>query len=230
MYRTDERNQFLEVTYQNGDKEIMYFKDFSSGRHDREHRARAKKLAIKRLIGRRRRGHPHRGPPRRRSTRSTRSTRTCPTRPTPTTGPRSRARRASASSTSARSCATRTRTTTPPAAASIEQVARPASTCSASRHRTDRTPATGRVAAWRSRRSAASRPSTGSSMRGADESNPIAASSLLINAYLHELASRQHRATGPQGGLGLRGRVTRPRRPGHAARRARSPPRSRPIS
>ncbi len=39
MYRDDEGNQFLEVTYQNGDKEIMYFKDFSSGRHDREHRA-----------------------------------------------------------------------------------------------------------------------------------------------------------------------------------------------
>jgi proteasome-associated ATPase len=31
MYRTDEANQFLEVTYQNGDKEIMYFKDFASG-------------------------------------------------------------------------------------------------------------------------------------------------------------------------------------------------------
>ncbi|MBA3302442.1 MAG: proteasome ATPase, partial [Acidimicrobiia bacterium] len=31
MYRTDDDNRFLEVTYQNGDKEIMYFKDFSSG-------------------------------------------------------------------------------------------------------------------------------------------------------------------------------------------------------
>src|ERR1700723_183092 len=31
MYRNDEENQFLEVTYQNGDKEIMYYKDFSSG-------------------------------------------------------------------------------------------------------------------------------------------------------------------------------------------------------
>ncbi|HBU04642.1 MAG TPA: proteasome ATPase, partial [Acidimicrobiaceae bacterium] len=30
MYRDDEANRFLEVTYQNGDKEIMYFKDFSS--------------------------------------------------------------------------------------------------------------------------------------------------------------------------------------------------------
>ena len=32
MYRDDEANQFLEVTYQNGDKEILYYKDFSSGR------------------------------------------------------------------------------------------------------------------------------------------------------------------------------------------------------
>ena len=31
MYRDDEVNQFLEVTYQNGDKEVMYYKDFASG-------------------------------------------------------------------------------------------------------------------------------------------------------------------------------------------------------
>src|SRR5262249_13144254 len=31
MYATDEANRFLEVTYQNGDKEVLYFKDFSSG-------------------------------------------------------------------------------------------------------------------------------------------------------------------------------------------------------
>ncbi|MEO7837618.1 MAG: proteasome ATPase, partial [Acidimicrobiales bacterium] len=31
MYRTGEENRFIEVTYQNGDKEVMYFKDFSSG-------------------------------------------------------------------------------------------------------------------------------------------------------------------------------------------------------
>src|SRR4051812_27766869 len=30
MYRTDDANRFLEVTYQNGDKEVMYFKDFAS--------------------------------------------------------------------------------------------------------------------------------------------------------------------------------------------------------
>ncbi len=50
MYRTDELNQFLEVTYQNGDKEIMYFKDFSSGAMIENIVRRAKKLAIKRVI------------------------------------------------------------------------------------------------------------------------------------------------------------------------------------
>ncbi len=50
MYRTDEANQFLEVTYQNGDKEIMYFKDFSSGAMIENVVRRAKKLAIKREL------------------------------------------------------------------------------------------------------------------------------------------------------------------------------------
>jgi proteasome-associated ATPase len=50
MYRTDEANQFLEVTYQNGDKEIFFFKDFSSGAMIENIVRRAKKLAIKRYI------------------------------------------------------------------------------------------------------------------------------------------------------------------------------------
>jgi proteasome-associated ATPase len=50
MYRSDEANQFLEVTYQNGDKEVMYFKDFSSGAMIENIVRRAKKLAIKRFI------------------------------------------------------------------------------------------------------------------------------------------------------------------------------------
>src|SRR5688572_31541968 len=50
MYRTDRDNEFLEVTYQNGDKEIMYFKDFSSGAMIENIVRRAKKLAIKRHI------------------------------------------------------------------------------------------------------------------------------------------------------------------------------------
>ena len=50
MYRADEDNRFLEVTYQNGDKETMYFKDFSSGAMIENIVRRAKKLAIKRAI------------------------------------------------------------------------------------------------------------------------------------------------------------------------------------
>ncbi|MDE0845392.1 MAG: proteasome ATPase [Actinomycetota bacterium] len=50
MYREDEDNRFLEVTYQNGDKEVMYFKDFSSGAMIENIVRRAKKNAIKRSI------------------------------------------------------------------------------------------------------------------------------------------------------------------------------------
>lgn len=50
MYKDDEANQFLEVTYQNGDKEVMYYKDFSSGAMIENIVRRAKKLAIKRVI------------------------------------------------------------------------------------------------------------------------------------------------------------------------------------
>ena len=51
MYREDDKNRFLEVTYQNGDKEVMYFKDFSSGAMIENVVRRAKKLAIKRILG-----------------------------------------------------------------------------------------------------------------------------------------------------------------------------------
>ncbi len=51
MYRTEKENEFLEVTYQNGDKEIMYFKDFASGAMIENVVRRAKQLAIKRVIG-----------------------------------------------------------------------------------------------------------------------------------------------------------------------------------
>jgi proteasome-associated ATPase len=50
MYRTGEDNRFIEVTYQNGDKEVMYFKDFASGAMIENIVRRAKKLAIKRQI------------------------------------------------------------------------------------------------------------------------------------------------------------------------------------
>ena len=56
MYATDEENRFIEVTYQNGDKEVMYFKDFSSGAMIENIVRRAKKLAIKREIAGEERG------------------------------------------------------------------------------------------------------------------------------------------------------------------------------
>ncbi|HEY5274190.1 MAG TPA: proteasome ATPase [Acidimicrobiales bacterium] len=56
MYKTDTANQFLEVTYQNGDKELLYFKDFASGAMIENIVNRAKKLAIKRVIAKNGRG------------------------------------------------------------------------------------------------------------------------------------------------------------------------------
>ena len=50
MYRANDDNRFLEVTYQNGDKEVLYYKDFSSGAMIENIVRRAKKLAIKRTI------------------------------------------------------------------------------------------------------------------------------------------------------------------------------------
>ncbi len=50
MYRADDANRFLEVTYQNGDKEILYYRDFASGAMIENIVRRAKKLAIKREI------------------------------------------------------------------------------------------------------------------------------------------------------------------------------------
>ena len=50
MYDSRDDNRFLEVTYQNGDKEVLYFKDFSSGAMIENIVRRAKKLSIKRQI------------------------------------------------------------------------------------------------------------------------------------------------------------------------------------
>jgi proteasome-associated ATPase len=50
MYSEIEENRFLEVTYANGDKEILYFKDFNSGAMIENIVARAKKSAIKDLL------------------------------------------------------------------------------------------------------------------------------------------------------------------------------------
>ncbi|MCK9927790.1 proteasome ATPase [Frankia sp. Mgl5] len=50
MYAESEENRFLEVTYANGDKEVLYFKDFNSGAMIENIVARAKKMAVKDLI------------------------------------------------------------------------------------------------------------------------------------------------------------------------------------
>jgi proteasome-associated ATPase len=50
MYAEDSDNEFLEVTYANGEKEVLYFKDFNSGAMIENVVARAKKLAIKRFL------------------------------------------------------------------------------------------------------------------------------------------------------------------------------------
>ena len=50
MYSEGEENRFLEVTYANGDKEILYFKDFNSGAMIENIVSRAKKSAIKAFL------------------------------------------------------------------------------------------------------------------------------------------------------------------------------------
>jgi proteasome-associated ATPase len=52
MYTVSNENRFLEVTYANGEREILYFKDFASGAMIESIVRRAKKLALKRYIGR----------------------------------------------------------------------------------------------------------------------------------------------------------------------------------
>jgi proteasome-associated ATPase len=47
MYAETEENRFLEVTYANGDKEVLYFRDFNSGAMIQNIVDRAKKMAIK---------------------------------------------------------------------------------------------------------------------------------------------------------------------------------------
>tara|TARA_B100001123_G_scaffold279733_1_gene311627 strand:+ start:2203 stop:3957 length:1755 start_codon:yes stop_codon:yes gene_type:complete len=50
MYGEDDGNRFLEVTYQHGDKEVLYFRDFASGAMVENIVRRAKTLAIKREL------------------------------------------------------------------------------------------------------------------------------------------------------------------------------------
>jgi proteasome-associated ATPase len=50
MYSTGDENKFLEVTYAKGEREIFYFKDFSSGAMLENIVARAKRKAVKRFL------------------------------------------------------------------------------------------------------------------------------------------------------------------------------------
>jgi proteasome-associated ATPase len=50
MYAETEENRFLEVTYANGDKEVLYFKDFNSGAMIQNIVDRGKKMAIKEYL------------------------------------------------------------------------------------------------------------------------------------------------------------------------------------
>jgi proteasome-associated ATPase len=56
MYATSEENKFIEVTYANGEKEILYFKDFASGALIEGIVSRAKKYAVKRALAQEGRG------------------------------------------------------------------------------------------------------------------------------------------------------------------------------
>ena len=56
MYASSEENKFIEVTYANGEKEVLYFKDFASGALIEGIVSRAKKFAVKRAIAKEGRG------------------------------------------------------------------------------------------------------------------------------------------------------------------------------
>ncbi|MER6979085.1 proteasome ATPase [Streptomyces carpinensis] len=56
MYAETEENRFLEVTYANGDKEVLYFKDFNSGAMIENIVGRAKKMAIKDFLEKNQKG------------------------------------------------------------------------------------------------------------------------------------------------------------------------------
>ena len=65
MYTETDDNRFLEVTYANGDKEVLYFQDFNSGAMLENIVARAKKTAIKDFLATGQKGHPGAAPARR---------------------------------------------------------------------------------------------------------------------------------------------------------------------
>jgi len=50
MYETEDENKFLEVTYQHGERETLYFRDFTSGAMIENIISRAKEYALKRML------------------------------------------------------------------------------------------------------------------------------------------------------------------------------------
>ena len=56
MFNDSDENRFIEVTYANGDKEVLYFKDFSSGAMLENIVSRAKKAAIKEFLQNQKKG------------------------------------------------------------------------------------------------------------------------------------------------------------------------------
>jgi len=98
MYRINDENRFLEVTYQGGDKECCTSRT-SRAAHDQNIVRRAKKLAVKRAIAEKAAAYAPRTSPNR-SDRVPRE-RGPPNTTNPTTGHACRARRASGSSLSA---------------------------------------------------------------------------------------------------------------------------------
>jgi proteasome-associated ATPase len=50
MYDTKDENKFLEVTYQHGERETLYFRDFTSGAMIENIVSRAKEHALKRML------------------------------------------------------------------------------------------------------------------------------------------------------------------------------------
>ena len=221
MYATGDENKFLEVTYQNGDKEILYFKDFSSGAMIENIVRRAKKLSIKRTIAGGERGigtddlldsikqefREHEDLPN-------------------TTNPDDWAK--ISGKKGERIVYVRTIVNEgdePTRVAGRSNGSRPASTCSGSRSRRRN---------YRPRRATPPVALTtvavpkivgieteyGVALRGAPDPNPV--------RRVEPLDQRLRRAAPRR--LGLRGRVARPRRARLRARRRRSRPRSRPTS
>ena len=219
MYREDPTNQFLEVTYQNGDKQILYFKDFSSGAMIENVVRRAKKLAIKRQLAGGKRGirtedliasiHQE-----------YKEHEDLPNTTNPDDWAKISGKRASASSTSARSC---TKTTTLRSAAGPSSASAPGSTSSASSKRAHEN-------LWRFRRHWASRPNSVSGI--AAPTSPITSPRRRCSSMPISTSSRRSGGPKPKVGWDFEDEIAGQRRPRvyatrRVAARGRDPPRQR---